>query len=882
MILLELGVEAFRCFREPFSLSRLDPGLNLICGPNEAGKSTLFAALAHGLLTNHRTSGRSVEELRPWGTQLSPRIWMVVERGGQRWRISKRFLDQRSCRLERADGASLQAVAEGDAAEEMLRDLLGSRPGARGPGRLAHWAIAELLWVPQGGAREVPSVGEELRARLRAGAGGIALSGRETDLLRRLEARHAAVFQEKRGAVRAGSELAKQRRGVEELAAELARTEAQRGLVDQSSAELGRVLEQEAALAARQQELQRAQQDLEARSAQLRHYHEALDRAQGEVTRARSAFETADIFRERLGALQRRMREQDVVVETLGRRQTQLERELDQVLLRYATGRERVAGARREVGELERRIEWDRVREDLERLEEREAQLAELERRQVELLEAEVVGAPTEDELAAAERAWEARLQARVAGAVRLRVEAERELALESEGVAATLAPGGVHVQDGVGRLSVRLPGVGRITVELPGFDLEEAARAEAAWQEVLVRHEVSELAELRERRQAAERRRELLDRLEAEAARLRKPGESAADLQAAKASLTTRAATLARALAQGAASPQGAELRAAQDEARAGLERSLAELQESQAALEDLRRQGGELAVVRQGAEVARRTAQVELDEIVSRYGSPEGLLTRWREARQQFDLAVDRLTELRGAVPSDVEVIEGELGRTGRELEELASRLRELRDREVSCRTRLEDARGAGLYDELVRQREALARAERELRRGERRARATRLLLSLARHVHRDLSSGLAAPLAAELGVALERVSARSGREVRLGEDLALQGLRLQDAFNAGDGVRLEPELDALSGGTLEQLGLLYRLALGRMLAGSGRLAVVLDDPLGETDAARQARLLELLDKEAERLQILILTCHPERYARLTRAKVFELPRG
>jgi hypothetical protein len=246
--------------------------------------------------------------------------------------------------------------------------------------------------------------------------------------------------------------------------------------------------------------------------------------------------------------------------------------------------------------------------------------------------------------------------------------------------------------------------------------------------------------------------------------------------------------------------------------------------------------------------------------------------------EARQQLDMAVDRVAELQGKAELDPGEAESALERLQEELRRLAQRERSLRDRQVSAETRLQDGGAAGLYDELVAAREDLARAERERQRLERRARAGRLLWLLGRRIHDELASGLAGPLAGELAACLERVSGRGGRQVVLGEDLALEGLAMKAP--AGDEEGARAVLADLSGGTQEQLGLLYRLALGRLLAGADRLAVVLDDPLGETDPARQARLLDLLVQESERLQILILTCHPERYACLGRARTFALP--
>ena len=45
MKLSRIVLEEFRKFRQPLALDGLQPGLNLFVGPNEAGKSTVAAAI---------------------------------------------------------------------------------------------------------------------------------------------------------------------------------------------------------------------------------------------------------------------------------------------------------------------------------------------------------------------------------------------------------------------------------------------------------------------------------------------------------------------------------------------------------------------------------------------------------------------------------------------------------------------------------------------------------------------------------------------------------------------------------------------------------------------------------------------------------------------
>ena len=51
------------------------------------------------------------------------------------------------------------------------------------------------------------------------------------------------------------------------------------------------------------------------------------------------------------------------------------------------------------------------------------------------------------------------------------------------------------------------------------------------------------------------------------------------------------------------------------------------------------------------------------------------------------------------------------------------------------------------------------------------------------------------------------------------------------------------------------------------------------MLDDVLNATDSGQHARILNLLEESSDNLQIIILTCHPERYKPLDTAEFFEL---
>ncbi|HLU14778.1 MAG TPA: GTP-binding protein, partial [Burkholderiaceae bacterium] len=73
----------------------------------------------------------------------------------------------------------------------------------------------------------------------------------------------------------------------------------------------------------------------------------------------------------------------------------------------------------------------------------------------------------------------------------------------------------------------------------------------------------------------------------------------------------------------------------------------------------------------------------------------------------------------------------------------------------------------------------------------------------------------------------------------------------------------------LDALSFGAREQMGLVTRLAYADLLKEASQpTLIMLDDALVHTDATRLAHMKRILYDAADRHQILLFTCHPEKW--------------
>lgn len=138
MKILALRVAAFRRFGEPVAIETFSDGVNVLCGPNEMGKSTMFHALEAAFLTRHKVSGGALDAMRPYGGG-EPLVEVDFEAQDRRWRIRKQFGRGASALLSDLDSGAI--VARNAEAEERLAELTGRSSDL--PGSLG------LVWVRQ-------------------------------------------------------------------------------------------------------------------------------------------------------------------------------------------------------------------------------------------------------------------------------------------------------------------------------------------------------------------------------------------------------------------------------------------------------------------------------------------------------------------------------------------------------------------------------------------------------------------------------------------------------------------------------------------------------------------------------------------------------------
>lgn len=170
MKITALRLREFRKFTQPMAIEGLADGLNLLYGPNEAGKSTLAHAIRTLFFERHGTSGEAfARAIAPHGLQgASPQVEIDFELGGQSAQASKTFLQRPRASLR--IGSQQWDSAE---AEDMLASRLGFSFSGRGASRADKHGIPGLLWVEQGSSAELDAPVEYASDALQAQLKGV-------------------------------------------------------------------------------------------------------------------------------------------------------------------------------------------------------------------------------------------------------------------------------------------------------------------------------------------------------------------------------------------------------------------------------------------------------------------------------------------------------------------------------------------------------------------------------------------------------------------------------------------------------------------------------------------------------------------------------------
>jgi len=739
---------------------QLDPGLNLLHGPNESGKSSLFEALRAAFLSRSKGAG-SPTSARPWGRGGTTTIDVHFRHNQETWQRRRVFFGNGSW-LVRGD-----AVLAKD--DEVLKWLQAN---------LADRGLAALLSVQ--GEIKLADVPAEMKPHLVATetvTPGVAWL--ESQLRQEYENYYTAG----RGSIK--KSLADPRAAVIEAERKLAEVEADMKTAQTQGREM-------LSLQGECDELRQQRVEQQSRLDQMRP--------------GLAAWET---YRRQLAEMKQLQEQEKALTAWLKRWEEQWQRRLTlQPLLADFQSRRSL---------LESQLTAPPQRSEIERLRDRSGRLEATRQTQFQA-RLTALKAPAPAQVRELE-ALEARLQG---VALEAELEALQSLQAQLDGQSLSLGAGQTHQWTTASGFVLDLPGA-RLRVRAGGAEAQRLS-------ELLAELGLASAQEARERLEAANRLQTqikkgvfgeplaetlTLEEIEDELAAL--PGRVAA-AEADWKERNEKHGALQKELNSLLASNPEAQLQACEDNLK---------------ALRDERQVENAEPIRLQQKELAERIAG-------SRLEPPAG-------------------EEISAA---SLEAAEGELKGLSLELERLEARRNELvgaaKDRKHLY----------GRYCEAVEQ---LARLNDELHRVESRAQAADALWKAFGTARQSLEKDIVQPLRERLRRRLQLLTDKRYLDVQVGADFKASDLLTPDAHLA--------PLSDLSFGTREQMAFLSRLCLAEMLSEKERNVVVFDDSLVHTDERRCKLTCELLMQAASTCQILLFTCHPDRFVpHLPQARVHE----
>ena len=853
-------------------------GVTIIEGANEIGKTCIPQAIDLILGKRDSSQAKSVKDAKPVHRDEAPEVEIELSSGDYRFVYWKRWLRRPRCTLAITAPRSEQLT--GREAHDRVEAILAETLDAQ---------LWRALRIEQGAELELPTFNTPSLGRaLDLAAGGAVTRGEDDDLWERITERRDRYWTAT-GKVK--GERRQSGKGVEEAGDEVDKLERRLRDIEGDVEKAARLDAERPRLVAFQNEREKAEQDLTKQRA-------SADRFRNEVSRLEMAHREKEAQLERITDEQRRRQE---LVEDVDARRTELvelEAEAQQAVPALEAARrlsEDAQEAREKAyaawlsAEEERSLavsERDhyRRRNEVALLRER-YERALIAQEALVGAEAHLGSAKVDDHLSGRiENAHLALVRAEAAAknaAVSVETTAEADVVVRIGEDRLSLAAGETASHVVTDQAEVVLPGVVRVRIQAGAESknlLAELAEARREYERLCCQGGVGDLAGAQrkaEERRAAERRR-------GEAAKTIRQELGDLTVEVLRQKIDGLTERVDRHVAERVADQQfPPDIEAIE---QITVERSQ-HVTRRQAEYDRSKPTAVKAEASWREAELARAELRVRIENAISAREQAERRLTDVRSVRSDADLEGDRVTaqiQLDTARHSlaqanarlediDPDSLEARLENAAAARKRAVAALRDNEHAGIDLRSSLSVRGEEGLHTLLENAKSRLHHLRRGHESTESRARAALLLYTTFAERRQEARRRYRAPLRERIE-ALGRIVFGPDFGVELGDDLEVTRRTL-------DGVTLD--VDHLSAGAREQLGLLSRLACAIIVSPDGGGApVIIDDALGWSDPDRLERVGAAIASAGRQCQIVILTCTPGRYAHVGSARVIRLP--
>lgn len=794
--------------------------VTVVGGPNECGKSSLRAALRAALLlpTGARGEKKVIEANRPWDTRLFPSVKLELVIDDKTCVVEKEFLRSKDWASLRVNG---KLIAQDEEVQPKLLDLLGPT---------AEWIDA--LWGTQGDARLDCPAPESVKGRLAAAARDTVMP-QVTELEQLIDDEYQKYWTAKRG--QPNKKLQDIRDATTQMETRVLQIKEHIRAADQQSAEIEMKAKEVENAKTRLQDLEgqwkSGQSSLSQWETFARMEMEAVEASKGAARCEQWLKSWEDCFKQ-IPSLLKQSIDWTALVDSL------------KIEVEAVPSRNQIDSLLARQKYLHLSIGADRYRQVTS------------------------IQVPTTPELVRLKQQHQTltEIKARLStGAVRATLTAEKALdvVLSADGTTAqpvSLSSGGEHQWTAEDRFELQLPGVARLQVESgnPSIrqDISKRSEIEHEIEQALQKWKATTVEELQERTSKKEIELKQVRKVEDE--ELKKSaallGESDGGLSALSIEDRER---LANQLTEEIVRAEQ-EFKEAQEKYQVRLEEYHQLIAKNPVSELDL-----QMRLLREY--IATLPFDVESNFLVPDQPTQEWLEIAQRPV-QSWKAALKTIAEAAAELQKKLVRPEGEPV-TKEKLDQLERELDVIREKIKLTEAVINQAIGiiAGqgdLFARLVEAEEDLAKAESTEQRENVNAMAVRDLFLAFEDARKKLQKDVVAPLADSVTKCFSDLTDGFYDRVVFDGSLKLSGLATQtiDAIS----------LDDISFGTREQLLLLTRLCLAELLSQSGaKQVVILDDNLVHTDNSRMEFACELLEEKASSVQVIVFTCHPERYS-------------
>ncbi len=873
-------------FNGDVSVGPLDSGLNVLSAGNEAGKSTLLMATARALFDRHNVTGEGITALQPIGTSLAPEVTVTFQSSHGRFQIHKRFLQSASAELREFKDGVWQAIADGDAADARVLELVAGTRAGRGASKPEHWGMLRHLWARQGEMTSWPDFQDDTGARVRTQLAGIEIDSLVETLIGSFERAADEQFTST-GRLKKNGPLAALEESIADQETELNDVHATMQRMDEQQQELATSRETLAVYRTSKADadqkvtaLTAARRDVELLRKDLERFDEtyasaeqnlaAIDKDQQSVAADQKALADAETEQQALADKAEAHQQKDIVLRA-----------------ELATHKQQITGQQDAINEA--RLQEARLR-DIASLAQQQTSVTAL----TKTLD-KISASDQQQALLREQRAALPDVDGRTLKKMNSCEQVIRELGIRAEavGLRVTLAPladatvavsgdeqdraelkiaGGATEETGATwAMDLNIPEWGQISIVSgaeEATELEaEMSKQRATLSDLLSLHKVDSVAQAleaseqlkaidREIKTASDAAAALLDDWDSLDA-LQQSFEKA---KGAVAQLSTRL-SLSKEETSLTAADLEAQLSTLQDALRC-LDRSITALGN---VIEKLEKQIEAVAADRAerssamdaiGKQIAGLNAR--LKTLLDRY--PDGIEKAMEQAQIAFVTAKAEKAVATSKLPDDWEKIDQRHARALKAASQVADEYDALGQTISGLEAILKERGSQGLYSKETQLVESLEGNKKSATSMRSKATAARLLAALLDYRKKESVRTVLAPLEDQLSIAFTELTGDHSRRVTLDEDLHIAGI--------GRNRQEVIPFPQLSQGAKEQLLLALRAAVALELSKEEPQILILDDVLVNTDPVRQERVLDYLQQISTDVQILVLTCHASMY--------------